>query len=195
MLRRGLSMALLLLTCSCQSGPSAQDKERYAAINAIAMSEQQKCETGLKQKTINTYTSYMNCMNNAEEHLRPIHPYADLLDVKIATRKVLGERLDSRKLSLAEADLEFQKINSAVTAETERRLLASRAVAAQEAEADRAKAQQALIAIAAIGAGAAAGAAVASQPAYQPAPAIAPMQMPVTCNSQRLGNFINTRCF
>lgn len=58
------------------------------------------------------------------------------------------------------------------------------------------KQRQAIVALAAIGSAAAAGAAAASQSTTQPTfSPVSPLQTPVRCNSQRLGNYINTNCF
>lgn len=73
-------------------------------------------------------------MNEAEEqYFRPtIGSSGDLLTQRLALRKVLAERVDSKQMTGAEAELEFAKNGSANVAEEQRRNLANRSIAAQE---------------------------------------------------------------
>ncbi len=74
------------------------------------------------------------CLNAAQTtHLHPTVPYPDLLVQVNATRLATAEQVQSGRMTVAQADLQLSQVVSQVVSEDQRRSLASRSVAAQEA--------------------------------------------------------------
>lgn len=74
------------------------------------------------------------CINAAQTtHLQPTVPYPDLLLQINATRMATAEQVQAGRMTVAQADLQLAQVVSQVVSEDQRRGLANRAVAAQEA--------------------------------------------------------------
>jgi hypothetical protein len=63
-------------------------------------------------------------------------PYPDLMDLNIAARMALAERIQNGQLTMAQGNEEMMRKPSEIVAEEQRRLLANRSVRAQENIAD-----------------------------------------------------------
>lgn len=120
--QRSLLFAVALLLTACATGPSALDRASKQAEEEAA-----NCPG-------TTQTAFYTCKNEIDRRLvRPHFRYPDLLDVAMASRLAIGAKLDRREISSEDAQLALARISSQLVAENERRGLARRSVAAQEA--------------------------------------------------------------
>lgn len=111
---------------------SAQD-ERNQAIRASVERDGAACDTLNSAGKFKTRTEYAKCLNAAEAPLVQTMPrYSDLLNVKMATRLSIADRVDRGEITSAQAQLESAQTVSSLVGELERRSLNQRAVAAQE---------------------------------------------------------------
>ena len=63
------------------------------------------------------------CLNGvANIYVRPHYPFPDLLDVMLATRLAVAEKVDAGTMTWAEADLAVAKTNSEILSEASARL-------------------------------------------------------------------------
>lgn len=188
MTRAALILSVCTLLVGCNSAKQEAVTKLYDQANSTALAAEQACYSKDQKKGFKSRSEYMACVNDAENFQRPLLKYTDLLDLKFAVRKSLGQKMDSGTLTQADAEVEFQKTVSAIATETQRRDLAARSVAAQEEAIADSRQQQASAALLSAGT----ALMTSPQPAFSPAAAL---QSPVRCNSQRLGNYISTNCF
>jgi hypothetical protein len=79
-----------------------------------------------------TAISRAKCQGEALAIIRPIAPYPDVLDLFIASRIAIAERLQNGQMTVAQANEAIAAKRSELVAEEQRRQLARRSVAAQE---------------------------------------------------------------
>lgn len=128
---------IVVLSC-CVAGcglMARKEREEQAAAAKAAMEQgfadcKARYPEGSKQ-----YVEKNRCDADAAKAIRPFVSYPDLFDKDWAARAVIAERLQTGKMSLAEANLEATQIHSDIAAEEQRRNLANRSVGAQESAA------------------------------------------------------------
>lgn len=120
-----------LLLSGC--GMMARREHDEQMVAALASKEQgiAACKAqfpdGSKQ-----YVSRNSCEIKAAQVIRPYVTYPDLFDKDWAFSAVMAERLQSGKITLAEANAQTAQNHSQVAAEEQQRNLSSRSVGAQE---------------------------------------------------------------
>lgn len=131
-MRAWIGLLVLLSGCGTAQAPrqvNAYDEARYHLEWAY-----DACRRNHSGNTGATLEKRFQCMDSAEnEHLRPVFPYPDLLNLRQAARHSLLAKVQRGELKPDEAALELAKTQSQIAAEVERRLSNERSVAAQRA--------------------------------------------------------------
>jgi hypothetical protein len=124
-----LGCALLLAGCGLSA--RQQEAERVAAITQQAKTMNEACGT--------TYTELpkdaiarAQCYNDADKVYRQIARYPDLIDLRIAKRMEVAERIASQKITRAQGMLELSQLQTSLVDEEQKRNLSDRSVRAQE---------------------------------------------------------------
>jgi hypothetical protein len=124
MLRYCVVAALALAGCANQALQKAQ--QAYATGIAACKAR----EPG------ETKVAFADCVTNVEnETLRPFTRYPDLLDLKQAKRKELGEEIDAGRLTKAQANAQLTEILTHIDNIEAQRSAVAASVAAQQAAA------------------------------------------------------------
>jgi hypothetical protein len=79
------------------------------------------------------FVNNARCKLPAQKLYQSIFPYPDLYEQQTAMGLVIAEKLDNGTMTASQAQLEMAQLNSQLTAEEQRRNLASRSVMANEA--------------------------------------------------------------
>jgi hypothetical protein len=123
---------------------SMQDhqQERMAELRRHVETEKQDCDN-LYPRDVGGPQQYghrVRCLNDVEARLlRPLDPFPDLLDRKLAARKALAAELDAGRISEAQANARLAETTAQIAAEERRRTARTSAISA---EATAALAQQ-----------------------------------------------------
>jgi hypothetical protein len=127
----GRSALLLLLALSLGGCGLARRAELEKQM--VALKEQSQAATeACRAKPLTSYVERAKCLNDAAQIARPTAPYPDLLDVLLAQRVEIASRVDKKMITPEEGQLEYAKVVSQATTESQQRSLAGRSVAAQE---------------------------------------------------------------
>jgi hypothetical protein len=131
------TLVLAFLCAGCGLARQAELKAKHEAAVAEIKIAQQECIDLHKSGELKTFTARAKCLNDADDRIvRPLFgANGDLLNLRQATRLSLAEKVDQKRMSEAEAQLEFAKMNSEIVSEEQRRINANRSVGAQEAAA------------------------------------------------------------
>jgi hypothetical protein len=129
-----LFVAVMMAGCGMIARREAE--ERRVAIRTEAQAAIQVCREQYPEGA--KPMARARCFNSAEEIMRPLFPYPDLLDLRMATRTSLAEKEEHGQLTHNDAVLQFAQFHSQNVAEEQRRLNSNRSTAAQELAADSA---------------------------------------------------------
>jgi hypothetical protein len=112
----------------------AAQRERAAQVASMRETVKNAIETCQAQYTELPKDAIARaaCFNNADRILKPIVPYPDLIDLRIAKRSEVAERIASGKITRAQGILELSQLNTQLVDEEQKRSLADRSVRAQE---------------------------------------------------------------
>jgi hypothetical protein len=127
---------IVLLVAGCGLIRQRELQERSAQLRAQSTAAAQVCDERFPKGQVKTAVARTQCVNDALAILRPIMPHPDLLDLNLATRTALAEKVQKGQLTLAQANEEMMRKQSEMIAEEQRRVLANRSVRAQETVAD-----------------------------------------------------------
>jgi hypothetical protein len=122
--------AAWLAACS-----SMQDRqqERMAELRQHVETEKQDCDN-LYPRDLGGpqhYSHRARCLNEVEARLlRPLDPFPDLLDQKLAARKALAAELDAGRISEAQANARLVEKIAQIAAEERRRTARTSAISA-----------------------------------------------------------------
>jgi hypothetical protein len=114
-----LAAALWLSAC-------AQDRqqEHMAEIRRQVATEKQDCDNLYPRDVTGPqhYSQRVRCLNDVEARLmRPLDPFPDLTDRRLAARKALAAELDAGRLTEADANARLTAKTSEIAAEERRR--------------------------------------------------------------------------
>lgn len=124
----------LLAGCASDAGPPPPNRYEIAMSAFDAASAD--CQRNYPTKTATQLRRNFECIAAAENaHIRPVHPYSDLLDQKQFTRMALVSKVERRQMTGEEAAAELAKSNAEIMGEFHRRMDRDRAARAQEAAA------------------------------------------------------------
>jgi len=120
------AVALAIMLSGCVS--------RNAEIRAGVDGARAECRANAQAGKFRTWVDAARCLNAAEAPLAQVQGhYPDLWNVKFATRTAIAEKVDRGEMTAAQAELAEAEANHRLVSEMERRGIARRAVAAQEA--------------------------------------------------------------
>jgi hypothetical protein len=127
---------LSLSLAGCGIARRQELQERNARLKAESAAATQACNERFPKGQVKTVVVRIQCLNDAFAILRPMMPYPDLMDLNMATRVAIAERIQSGQVTMAQGNEEMMRKQSEIVSEEQRRLLANRAVRAQENIAD-----------------------------------------------------------
>lgn len=123
--------ALFLTGCGLARQQEAAD--RRAAANASAGAAIERCNQQFRKGTQTTAMARARCLNAAAEPIIDFYPNPELSRLFFASRLAIAERYQAGHLTEAQAEEETARRFAEMTEQANRRSLAGRAVAAQEA--------------------------------------------------------------
>jgi hypothetical protein len=171
-----LLTASLSACATSQPSPQQTTQERWNAFNTASA----QCDLRYKQGEFKTYHDRAICKNNSMSAIFDGHGDEDLLAQEEAYRLVVAEKLDSKQITEAEANLMVTQFRSGLNSEATQR------------NAQRGAASAAYLA----GAASILHTLPMNQPqqVYQP-PVMQPFRSPVTTNCNASGNSINCQSY
>jgi hypothetical protein len=124
-------IALCLSLGGCGAMAAKQQEERVAQIKSQGDGIIADCD-GKFPAVKGQFVNRQRCKRPALELYKQLTPYPDLVDQEIAMRMAVSEKLDTGKMTMAEAELATAQSHSLIMSEEQRRNLSSRSVEAQE---------------------------------------------------------------
>jgi hypothetical protein len=112
--------------------PTAKMRDRIAALQAQSTAAAQECQNKFPPGVQKIAMARAQCLNDAMAILRPIMPYPDLWDLFMASHVAIAEQYQNGKITFAQGNEMIAQKRAELTAEEQRRQLASRSVMAQE---------------------------------------------------------------
>ena len=192
-MRKILLIALLLLTTSCAEYLTEYHRQ-LAIINLPKAMKIANDKIAQAKKTCSeqysTPTKRTACFNDAvmEAYTEANYPYMDIVNEVNAKRAEIAERVEAKKITNAQGQLELAEYANDKTETIRQREAEIQQVQQQKQE------QQAAMAAVMLGNMRPYQPAPIAQP-YVPQPYVIPIQKPTNCNSYVMGNNINTSCY
>jgi hypothetical protein len=130
-MRPWLTLLAALWLAAC-----AQDRqqEHMAELRRQVEAEKQDCDN-LYPRDVGGpqhYSQRVRCLNEVEARLmRPLDPFPDLADQRLAARKALAADLDAGRLTEAEANVRLAQKRAQIAAEERRRTEVTSAISAE----------------------------------------------------------------
>jgi hypothetical protein len=127
---------LLLLAAALWLAACAQDRqqEHVAELRRQVEAEKQDCDN-LYPRDVGGpqhYSQRVRCLNEVEARfMRPLDPFPDLADQRLAARKALAADLDAGRLTEAEANVRLAQKRAQIAAEERRRTEVTSAISAE----------------------------------------------------------------
>jgi hypothetical protein len=131
MLNRFLFLIFAFSLAGCALTAQQERQAKISATTEEAKSDFAYCSVGFSEADHDAIAR-AKCLNAADEKLRTVVAYPDLINLRIAKRAELAERQSTGKITRAQAVLEFAQTNTQIETEFQRRATADRSVRAQE---------------------------------------------------------------
>jgi hypothetical protein len=125
-----LAAAASLAACSTMQD---RQQERLAELRRQVEAEKQDCDNLYPRDVAGPqrYSHRARCLNEVEARLiRPLDPFPDLVDQRLAARKALAAELDAGRLSEPQANARLAEKNAQIAAEERRRTAGTSAISA-----------------------------------------------------------------
>jgi hypothetical protein len=125
-----LAAAASLAACSAMQD---RQQERLAELRRQVEAEKQDCDNLYPRDVAGPqrYSYRARCLNEVEARLiRPLDPFPDLVDQRLAARKALAAELDAGRLSEPQANARLAEKNAQIAAEERRRTAGTSAISA-----------------------------------------------------------------
>ncbi len=131
----GVRAGLSLLAAALWLSACAQDRqqEHVAELRRQIAADKQDCDNLYPRDVAGPqrYSQRVRCLNDVEARfMRPLDPFPDLTDRRLAARKALAAELDAGRLTEAEANARLAAKTSEIAAEERRRTEATSSVSA-----------------------------------------------------------------
>jgi hypothetical protein len=132
------AVALIVSGCGViqqrqQAAQQAAQQQNAVELQLLLDAAEDKCAATYPKTKRTNAVPRARCFNEASDRFtRPNYPFPDLLDLAHANSMVLAEKVEKGQLTEAEAAQQYAAMASQVTTEAQRRILANRAVSAQE---------------------------------------------------------------
>jgi hypothetical protein len=127
-----LVVAIAVLVSDCGLMRQRELQAQTEQLKAKSQAASQECDTTLPAGSPKTAMARAKCQTDALAILRPIMPYPDLMDLFIASRISIAERVQNGQLTIAQGNEIIAQKKSELVAEEQRRSLANRSISAQE---------------------------------------------------------------
>jgi hypothetical protein len=129
------AVPILLAAAASIAACTAMDRqqERMAELRRQVETEKQDCDNLYPRAVAGpqTYSYRVRCLNEVETRLiRPLDPFPDLVDQRLAARKALAAELDAGRISEAQANARLAEKNAQIAAEERRRTARTSAISA-----------------------------------------------------------------
>jgi hypothetical protein len=129
------AVLILLAAAASLAACTAMDRqqERMAELRRQVEREKQDCDNLYPRDVAGpqTYSYRVRCLNEVETRLiRPLDPFPDLVDQRLAARKALAAELDAGRISEAQANARLAEKNAQIAAEERRRTARTSAISA-----------------------------------------------------------------
>jgi len=127
---------LMLLVAAMLLAACAQDRqqEHMAQLRRRVETAKQDCDNLYPRDVAGPqhYSQRVRCLNDIEaQFMRPLDPFPDLADRRLAARKALAADLDAGRLTEVEANARLAATTSEITAEERRRAETTSAISAE----------------------------------------------------------------
>lgn len=102
---------------ACAGVQPDRQREQMAELRRQVVAEKQDCDNLCPRDAggPQMFSHRARCLNDVETRLvRPVAPFPDLLDQRLAARKALASELDAGRISEAEANARLAAQNSAI---------------------------------------------------------------------------------
>jgi hypothetical protein len=102
---------------ACAGVQPDRQREQMAELRRQVVAEKQDCDNLYPRDAggPQMFSHRARCLNDVETRLvRPVAPFPDLLDQRLAARKALASELDAGRISEAEANARLAAQNSAI---------------------------------------------------------------------------------
>ena len=130
--RAGLPLlAAVLWLAACAQG---RQQEHVAELRRQAGAEKQDCDNLYPRDVAGPqhYSQRVRCLNEVEARfMRPLDPFPDLTDRRLAARKALATELDAGRLTEADANARLAAKASEIAAEERRRTETTSSISAE----------------------------------------------------------------
>jgi hypothetical protein len=115
------SKILAALSCIALAGCGLARQAEFAKNRDAARAEAAAATEACKAKPLPTFAAKARCLNDAEAPLRAYANNPDLFNVRAASRVAFAEKVDAKQMTVADAELEFAKLNAQMTTEEQNR--------------------------------------------------------------------------
>lgn len=95
------------------------------------MKEVEAAKAECRAQTFKTRVANARCINDAEAKLSAIYPNPDLLNLRLAARLAISEKIDRKQITEAEGELEFARISAEIGSQESSRMTSRQIAAAQ----------------------------------------------------------------
>jgi hypothetical protein len=130
-------MVLSTTLAGCGLIARQEQQERLAAATQQLKEASEACTARFSEEPKDAIAR-AKCYNAADQAFMPFSSAPDLLNLRIAKRSEIAERIAAGKISRAQGVLELAELNSNLTSEDQRRRNANQSVAAQQESASAA---------------------------------------------------------
>jgi hypothetical protein len=127
-----IAILMSLTVAGCGLVRQRELQAQREELTARSQAATAQCDLTYPAGNVKTAVARAKCQTEAFAILRPIMPYPDLMDLLIASRIAIAERVQKGQLTIAQANELMAARRSELVAEEQRRNLANRAVIAQE---------------------------------------------------------------
>jgi hypothetical protein len=127
-----LAVLVALAVAGCGVIRQRELQARVDELKAKTKEAEQQCNVTWPAGNPKTAVPRARCQTEALAIMRPIAPYPDLIDLFIASRIAIAERVQNGQVTIAQANEAIATKRSEIIAEEQRRQLANRSVSAQE---------------------------------------------------------------
>ena len=131
MLRVVAPVACAILLASCGLAARQQEAERVAAITQQVKLAVEACQATYSELPKDAIAR-AQCFNDADKAYRQIARFPDLVDLRMAKRMEIAERIATEKITRAQGVLELSQLQTTLVDEEQKRNLSDRSVRAQE---------------------------------------------------------------
>ncbi len=126
-----LTVSISMLLAGCGLAARREQAAQVAAIRESVKTATESCQQQYSELPKDAIAR-ANCFNDADRTLKQVVRYPDLIELRIAKRSEVAERIASGKITRAQGVLELSQLQTSLVDQEQKRMLANRSVQAQE---------------------------------------------------------------